>query len=319
MSRPEHIAPPEIFYGDDEARKYSSNSRVQHIQAQMTERALELLVLPEWKVEHGALLLDIGCGSGLSGEVLTEAGHQWIGYDIAPSMLEVALEREVEGDLLLADAGHGCPFRPGSFDGAISISALQWLLNADTKAASPIARLQRFFEMLHQCLSHGARAALQFYPENDAQVELCMRAATRAGFGGGLVVDYPNSRKARKCFLVLWIGGTMRIPAGLMNEEEMAALNSQQEQVKQELPRGLVAEHEDPNAASVGQVKFEGRRGQANNKHRGGGRASKKAARAAEKGTRDWILRKKQLYRSRGKEDVPTDSKFTGRKRKNAF
>lgn len=85
----------------------------------MTERALELLSLPAWKTEAGALLLDIGCGSGLSGEVLTDAGHTWIGYDIAPSMLEVALEREAEGDLLLADAGHGCPFRAGSFDGAV--------------------------------------------------------------------------------------------------------------------------------------------------------------------------------------------------------
>lgn len=264
----------------------------------MTERALELLVLPGWKEEHGALLLDVGCGSGLSGEVLTEAGHHWVGYDIAPSMLEVALEREVDGDLILADAGHGCPFRPGSFDGAISISALQWLLNADTKAASPIARLSRFFNMLHACLSHGSRAALQFYPENDAQVELCMRAATRAGFGGGLVVDYPNSRKARKCFLVLWVGGTMRVPPGIMSEEQMAL--AAQENVKQpELPRGLVAEHEHPDAGQAsGQVRFESRRGQA----AGRGKKASKKAKAAEKGSKDWILRKKELYRKRGKE-----------------
>lgn len=29
----------------------------------------------------------LGCGSGLSGETLTESGHQWIGFDISPSML----------------------------------------------------------------------------------------------------------------------------------------------------------------------------------------------------------------------------------------
>ena len=33
--------------------------------------------------------------------------------------LEVALEREVEGDLFLPDIGQGLGFRPGSFDGAI--------------------------------------------------------------------------------------------------------------------------------------------------------------------------------------------------------
>ncbi|MCO5567606.1 hypothetical protein L7F22_021300 [Adiantum nelumboides] len=306
MSRPEHIAPPEIFYGDDEARKYSANSRVQHIQATMTERALELLNLPAWKQESGALLLDIGCGSGLSGEVVSEMGHQWVGYDIAPSMLEVALEREVDGDLLLADAGHGCPFRAGSFDGAISISALQWLLNADTNTNAPIARLSRFFSTLHACLSHGARAALQFYPESDAQVELCMKAATKSGFGGGLVVDFPNSRKARKCFLVLWVGGAMRVPEGL--EDLVQAGDTSEGQV---LPRGLVAEHENPDA--VGEVKFERRKGSKVAKRKAGRKVKD------EKGSREWILKKKDLYRKRGKEDVPSDSKFTGRKRRTAF
>lgn len=33
--------------------------------------------------------------------------------------IEVALEREVEGDLFLHDIGQGFGFRPGSFDGAI--------------------------------------------------------------------------------------------------------------------------------------------------------------------------------------------------------
>ena len=45
-------------------------------------------------------------------------------------MLDVAREREVEGDLCLADLGQGMPLRTGVFDGAISISAVQWLCNA---------------------------------------------------------------------------------------------------------------------------------------------------------------------------------------------
>ena len=28
-----------------------------------------------------------GCGSGLSGEALSEAGHLWVGLDISPAML----------------------------------------------------------------------------------------------------------------------------------------------------------------------------------------------------------------------------------------
>lgn len=50
----------------------------------MTYRALELLNLPP---DEPTFLLDIGCGSGLSGEILDEEGYIWAGVDIAPSML----------------------------------------------------------------------------------------------------------------------------------------------------------------------------------------------------------------------------------------
>ena len=99
--RPEHAAPPEVFYNDDEARKYTTNSRIIGIQAALTARALELLALPA--DGPPALLLDLGCGSGLSGEALSDAGHVWVGADISPAMLDVAVEREVEGDVLLND------------------------------------------------------------------------------------------------------------------------------------------------------------------------------------------------------------------------
>lgn len=144
-SRPEVVAPPEIFYDDSEARKYTSSSRIVQIQvsfsspsfdsqlhlifslwnlfvnfcvkkATLSERALELLALPDDGIPK--LLLDIGnlilfnliqfdyslsfssnvydlrmiavgCGSGLSGETLTEDGHHWIGLDISASMLSM--------------------------------------------------------------------------------------------------------------------------------------------------------------------------------------------------------------------------------------
>lgn len=34
-----------------------------------------------------SLLLDIGAGSGLSGEILTDEGHHWVGCDISGDML----------------------------------------------------------------------------------------------------------------------------------------------------------------------------------------------------------------------------------------
>uniref|UniRef100_A0A146KNG6 18S rRNA (guanine-N(7))-methyltransferase n=1 Tax=Lygus hesperus TaxID=30085 RepID=A0A146KNG6_LYGHE len=213
--RPEHLAPPEIFYNDTEARKYTSNSRMIDIQVQMTERALELLCLPD---EQPSLLLDLGCGSGLSGSVLEENGHIWVGMDISQAMLDVAVERDVEGDLLLSDLGQGVPFRAGMFDGAISVSALQWLCNCDQKSHNPVKRLSKFFTMLYTSLSRCARAVFQFYPESPHQVELVTTQATKAGFYGGLIIDYPNSTKAKKYFLVLMTGQNMALPKALGTE-----------------------------------------------------------------------------------------------------
>ncbi|KAG5129834.1 hypothetical protein JHK84_036231 [Glycine max] len=196
-SRPEVVAPPEIFYDDAEARKYTSSSRIVQIQATLSERALELLALPDDSVPK--LLLDIGCGSGLSGETLSENGHHWIGLDISASMLNVAVEREVEGDLLLGDMGQGLGIRPGVIDGAISISAVQWLCNADKSSHNPRLRLKAFFTSLYKCLSNGARAVFQVYPENIDQRELILNAAMHAGFAGGIVVDFPHRpRKKQK-------------------------------------------------------------------------------------------------------------------------
>ena len=54
------------------------------IQGEMAERAIELLELPD---DDPRLILDIGCGSGLSGAALDEQGHYWVGLDISEAML----------------------------------------------------------------------------------------------------------------------------------------------------------------------------------------------------------------------------------------
>lgn len=42
-----------------------------------------------------------------------------------------------------------------------------------------------------------------------------MTQATRAGFFGGLVIDFPHSTKAKKVFLVLMTGGAQALPKAL--------------------------------------------------------------------------------------------------------
>lgn len=293
MSRPELTAPPQEFYNDSEARKYTASSRVIEIQDRLTERAVELLHFPDDGVPR--LLLDVGCGSGLSGDRLTELGHEWIGTDISKSMLEVAQEREVEGGLINFDMGHGCPFRPGVFDGAISISAVQWLCNADNSLHEPRRRLKTFFTQLYRCLKRGAKAVLQFYPDGAKQAEMITTAALRVGFSGGLVVDYPNSTRAKKYFLVLAAGPPESLPTGRSGEE---------------------SDGEDGS----GRMRMDGRGGGA---HKRVKRLKGAHARTVFVGSKrhpegkgkEWIKKKKEQARNRGKETA-RDSKYTGRKRK---
>lgn len=146
---------------------------------------------------------------------------------------------------------------------SISISVLQWLLNAETShpTSSPPHRLSRFFTTLHSSLRNPSRAVFQFYPSSDDQIQLITLTAQKAGFGGGIVVDYPNSRKAKKVFLCLYVGGG----GG------------------QQIPKGLEGDDTEEK------VKFERRRERERKREKNG-----KTARIKDK---DWILKKKEVTR----------------------
>jgi 18S rRNA (guanine1575-N7)-methyltransferase len=221
------------------------------------------------------------------------------------SLTPITNQPSSAGDVLQRDMGQGLPFRPGVFDGAISISALQWLCYEDSKAQSARSRLMRFFSSLYTALKRGARAALQFYPENTDQVGtatvprkqnqatpplphnthqqvlLITECATRVGFQGGLVVDYPNSSKAKKYYLCLSFEHTYRVPQALGSGDGAGVGVTERERAMQR------------------------------------GKGKKKGKRAGVK-SRDWILQKKEQQRRRGLEVRP-DTKYTGRKRREKF
>lgn len=306
MSRPELTGHAAIFYNEKEARKYDSSSRMIGIQREITERAIELLRLDP---EQPAFILDIGCGSGLSGQVLEEKGHVWVGADVSRDMLNVAKERmrrdgeadkrmgdeddedsDVDtgpssGDLLHHDMGTGLPFRPATFDACISISALQWLCYSNSAAQNPRKRLTRFFSSLYTVMKRGGRAVLQFYPETAEQAVLISETATKVGFTGGIVVDYPNSAKAKKHYLVLSFDrGSAQKKRAI---ETMVGRTEQPTQVTVSAARSKKGTKEPPR--------------------------KKKGVK-----TKEWIIHKKESQRRKGK-DVRPDTKYTARRRPQKF
>jgi len=65
---------------------------------------------------------------------------------------------------------------------------------------------------------------LQFYPETEGQSATVMPEAKKAGFRGGVMVDYPESKTARKYYLCLVAGSTsastFSTPLGLQETDE---------------------------------------------------------------------------------------------------
>ena len=193
-------------------------------------------------------------------------------------MLDIALQRDVDGDLLLADIGQGVSFRPGSFDAAISISAIQWLCNADSSDVSVQGRLTRFFTGLYASLRRGGRAVCQFYPKNETQRTMISSAAIKAGFGAGILEDDPGTKNS-KLYLVLTVGGG-DLPGDIT---------------------GVVKGMDDVD------VQDERRK-----------RVKDKRKKEARKGSKAWILSKKEQMERKGMV-VKHSSKYTGRRRGPVF
>ena len=142
----------------------------------------------------------------MSGAVLSESGHSWIGCDISADMLSLAQGNAellsnspdgvpaeparpsalplssrtgfsklnhrhaspqgavsqpsaAKGLVFHSDMAQGLPLKADSVDGAVSISAVQWLCHLP----SPKLALDRLFRDLYRCLKPGCKAVLQVY------------------------------------------------------------------------------------------------------------------------------------------------------------
>ena len=116
------------------------------------------------------------------------------------------------------------------------------------------------------------------------------------GFTGGLIVDYPNSKKAKKYFLFLMAGYS----------DEIIADAKKAIYVPKALGEDVNDEDEDAKQVSV----FKNKKNSKRNKRTQWGRKGIDYV--------EWVKNKKERQRRQGR-DVRPDSKYTGRKRKDRF
>ena len=142
------------------------------------------------------MAIDIGCGLGFSSDMLLADGYVVAGVDIILEMLLRTRDRDLVEPWLAAAATtpsrhrrRTCPFRPGSFDLAFSVAALQWLPTADVKSA--LARA------VAEVVSPSGRLGFHLFPKSKADAIELGTMLKDAGFEGGIQIDnVDNPRKA---------------------------------------------------------------------------------------------------------------------------
>ncbi|MEM6306774.1 MAG: methyltransferase [Pseudomonadota bacterium] len=106
------------------------------------------------RLPRTATLLDFGCGTGLSGRALCDAGFRTIdGTDISPEMLDVAQGRGIYRQLWQGTAGDMTGVHPGQYDAIVAAGVIS------LGAAPP--------DTLTLCLNHLAPGGILAVSFND--------------------------------------------------------------------------------------------------------------------------------------------------------
>ena len=231
MSRaPREVVRPEERAGGDADKYYDRGVTEAYTelnvrtQSELTTRCLDMLCLEDDAREE--VLLDIGCGSGLSGETLTRHGYRaWVGIDASAAMLERATrgrsapkrtadEKERRGNI------EDPPARGAVLRGLLAGPAFPRrrvrrvrlrlrravALRGDRVGRRGGERERRDPASVLRASSFrvaaGARAALQVYPKTVRETAAFEAAIRRVEHLTGVaVVAFPHENKSKKLFV----------------------------------------------------------------------------------------------------------------------
>jgi len=183
---------PEIYFSKEAAYNYDHSPRMRQMQRELTERALELLGLTSGHI------LDVGCGTGFSMQVISEQGFTCEGIDISEYMVAIAVAkgyRAQKGDM------HEIPYAKNLFDGLISISTLQWVTGKSYDDI--VTNYERVAREFYRVLKRKGRAVVQFYPRTQEILDIAAQSFKKAGFKVTIAVDYPDVQRRTKKYLVM--------------------------------------------------------------------------------------------------------------------
>jgi ubiquinone/menaquinone biosynthesis C-methylase UbiE len=151
------------------------------------------------------LILDLGCGTGFSSEIMVENGNRVIGIDILIDMLSKAkakkefLKEEKDLELILADINY-LPIKQSAIDHIISISAYNFIIHG--KINDVIKTVNNTARYMKKVLMPNGRVIIEFYPKDEKELEIFVSSFKDNGFDGFLIKNDPN-QKSGQTFLLL--------------------------------------------------------------------------------------------------------------------
>ncbi len=153
------------------------------------------------------IIVDLGCGSGFSSEILVDSGHRVIGIDILIDMISKAKtkkkisEHKKDLELILADINH-IPLRNASINHVISISAYNFIIYGAKTIREKFNTVNSTAIYLKKIMKPKGRIIIEFYPKDEKELDLFISSFNSNNFDGFMIKKNP-AQKAGQTFLLL--------------------------------------------------------------------------------------------------------------------
>ena len=205
---------PDSYIGDN-AVEYDNSMWMERNQKKTTLLCLRYLrddkldKLNNYKVLDGNryIIVDLGCGSGFSSEILVESGHRVISIDILIDMLFLAKTKKKISEnkkdlvLILADINY-LPLRKASINHIISISAYNFIIHGTETIRDKFKAVNNTAMYLKKILKPNGRIIIEFYPKDEEELELFISSFNNNGFVGFMIKKNPAQKAGQTYFLL---------------------------------------------------------------------------------------------------------------------
>jgi SAM-dependent methyltransferase len=204
---------PEDYKGH-KAAQYNNLRWMERNQRETTLQCIKYLFDPNlgpFKYEQlnysNYLVLDLGCGTGFSTELIVELGFNVIGIDILKDMLIMTHQKQLNSlsnahsEIILASI-RDIPLQPDIFDFIISVSAYNFITYREKNRESIKRILNETARYLYALLKDEGRMVIEFYPSHEQELTLFLNSFIDNHFTGYYIKD-DHDQKGGQTYLLL--------------------------------------------------------------------------------------------------------------------